>query len=102
MAEEKKTVDPKPAGFYKAMEKTNVEIITNEMLAGLSGDSSDSDSFDVESDNEDAEGRPWRPSHFVFGKSSVKQRQIEGMKGKYFHDISIMRAGGDSTVPLPE
>ena len=38
----------------------------------------------------------------IFGKSSVKQGQIEGMKGKYFHDISIMRAGGESTVPLPE
>jgi hypothetical protein len=24
------------------------------------------------------------------------------MKGKYFHDISIMRARGESTVPLPE
>jgi hypothetical protein len=33
----------------------------------------------------------------VFGKSSVKQGQIEGMKGKYFHDISIVRAGGEST-----
>jgi hypothetical protein len=24
------------------------------------------------------------------------------MKGKYFHDISIVRAGGENTVPLPE
>jgi hypothetical protein len=24
------------------------------------------------------------------------------MKGKYFHDISIVRAGEESTVPLPE
>jgi hypothetical protein len=72
------------------------------MLAGLSGDSSDSDSFDVESDNEDAEDRPWRPSHVVSGKSSVKQGHIEAMKGKYFHDISIVRAKGESTVPLPE
>jgi hypothetical protein len=24
------------------------------------------------------------------------------MKGKYFHDVSIVRAGGDDTVPLPE
>jgi hypothetical protein len=23
------------------------------------------------------------------------------MKGKYFHDISLVRAGGESTVPLP-
>jgi hypothetical protein len=71
MTEDKKTVDPTPAGFYEAMKRTNVEKITNEMIAGLSGDSSDS--FDVESGNEDAEDRPWRPSHVVFGKSTVKQ-----------------------------
>jgi hypothetical protein len=58
MAEDKKTVDPTPAGFYEAMEMSNVEKITNEMLAGLSGDSSNSDSFDVESGNEDVEDRP--------------------------------------------
>jgi hypothetical protein len=102
MTEDKKTVDPTPAGFYEAMEMTNVEKITNEMLAGLSGDSSDIDSFDVESGNENAKDRSWRPSHVVFGKSSVKQRQIEGMKGKYFHDISIVWVGGESTVPLPK
>jgi hypothetical protein len=42
------------------MEKTNTEKITNEMLAGLSKDSDDSENFDVESGNEDAEDRPWR------------------------------------------
>jgi hypothetical protein len=73
MAEEKKSVDPALAGFYKAMESTNVEKITDEMLAELSGDSSDSESFDVESENEDADDRPWRPSHVVFEKSTVKQ-----------------------------
>jgi hypothetical protein len=51
MVEEKKTVDPTPAGFYEAMEKTNVEKITNEMLARLSRDSRNSDSFEVESGN---------------------------------------------------
>jgi hypothetical protein len=40
------------------MEKTNTEKITNEMLAGLPEDSSDSESFDLESGNEDAEDRP--------------------------------------------
>jgi hypothetical protein len=60
MAEDKKSVDPTLAGFYEAMDRTNVEKITDEMLAGLSGDSSDSESFDVESDNEDAKDRPWR------------------------------------------
>jgi hypothetical protein len=49
MADEKKTIDPALAGFYEAMEKTNMEKITNEMLAGISENSSDSESFDVES-----------------------------------------------------
>jgi hypothetical protein len=73
MAEEKKVVDPALARFYEAMEKTNIEKITNEMLAGLSEDSGDSESFDLESGNEGAEDRPWRPSHTIFGKSSIKQ-----------------------------
>jgi hypothetical protein len=63
MSEEKKIVDPALAGFNEAMEKTNTEKITNEILARLSEDSNDSDNFDVESGNEDAKDRPWRPSH---------------------------------------
>jgi len=82
------------------MENTNTEKITNEMLAGLSEDSNDSDSFDVESGNEDVEDRPWRPSHVVFGKSTVKQGQIEATKGKYFHDVSIVRVGGKALFPF--
>jgi hypothetical protein len=101
MAEEKIT-DPALVVFYEAMEKTNTEKMTNEMLAGLSKNSSDSESFDIESGNEEVEDWPWRPSHVVFGKSSVKQGHIEAMKGRYFRDISIVRAGGESTVPLPE
>jgi hypothetical protein len=102
MAEEKKSVDPALASFYEAMERTNVEKITDEMLAGLSGDSSDNESFDVESENEDAEDQPWRPSHVVFGKSTVNQGQIEAMKGKYFHGIFVVRVGGENIVPLLE
>jgi uncharacterized protein YdaU (DUF1376 family) len=41
MAKEKKSVDPVLASFYEAMEKTNVEKITDEMLARLSRDSSE-------------------------------------------------------------
>jgi hypothetical protein len=102
MAKDKKSVDPALAGFYETMERTNIEKITDEMLAGLSEDSNDIESFDVESENEDTEDRTWRPNHVVFGKSNVKQGQIEAMKGKYFHDISIVRAGGEKNVPLPE
>jgi hypothetical protein len=68
----------------------------------MSEDSSDSEDFDIESDNDDAEDRPWRPSHVVFGKSTIKKGQIEAMKEKYVHDISIVRARGESIVPLHE
>jgi hypothetical protein len=102
MGEEKKIIDPALDGFYEAMEKTNMEKITNEMLAGISENSNDSESFDVESGNEDAKDRPWRPSHVVFGKSTIKQGHIEAMRGRYFRDISIVRVGGENNVPLPE
>jgi hypothetical protein len=82
MADEKKIIDPTLAGFYEAMGKTNVEKIANEMLAGTSEDSSDSESFDVESGNEDAKDRPRRPSHVVFEKSTIKQGQIDAMRGR--------------------
>jgi hypothetical protein len=68
MSEEKKIVDLALARFYEAMEKTNTEKIMNEMLAGLSEDSDESENFDVKSGKEDAEDRPWRPSHTIFGK----------------------------------
>jgi hypothetical protein len=58
MDEEKKITDPALIEFYEAMEKTNTEKIANEMLAGLSKNSSDCESFDLESGNEDAENRP--------------------------------------------
>jgi hypothetical protein len=102
MVEEKKITDPTLAGFYEAMEKINTEKITNEMLAGLSENSSDSESFDIESEDENVEDGPWRPSHIVFWKSTIKQGQIESMKGKYFHDVSIVRIGGEDTIPLPK
>jgi hypothetical protein len=67
MAEDRKITYPTMSRFYEAMEKTNIEKITNEILAGLSEDSSDSDIFYVESGNEDVEDRPWRLSHVVLG-----------------------------------
>jgi hypothetical protein len=102
MADEKKADDPALFGFYKAMEETNAEKIARETLAGISESSSDNEDFDIESGNEGAEDRPWRPSHTIFGRSTIKQSQIDAMKGRYFRDISIVRAGGDSNAPLPE
>jgi hypothetical protein len=102
MAKEKKVVDPALAGFYEAMERTNAKKIAHETLPGISESSNDEGSFDVESEDEDAENRPWRPSHTVFKKSTIKQSHIDAMKGRYFRDISIVRAGGDNTAPAPE
>jgi hypothetical protein len=102
MADEKKTVDPVMSEFYKALKRTNAEKIAQETLAGISEGSSDSEDFDAESENEGAEDRPWRPSHVVFGKSTINQGQIDAMRGRYFRDISIVRAGGENNVPLPE
>jgi hypothetical protein len=40
------------------MAKTNTEKITKEILEGLSEDTGDSDSYDVESGDEDSKDRP--------------------------------------------
>jgi hypothetical protein len=100
--EEKKAVNPYIAGFVESMAKTNIEKITKEILEGLSEGTGDSDSYDVESGDEDSEDRPWRPSHSIFGKSTIKQSHLENMRGRYFQDMSIVRAGGDNNVPAPE
>jgi hypothetical protein len=90
-------------GFLQSMSKTNTEKITKEILEGLSEDTGDSDSYDVESGGEDSEDRPWRPSHTVFGKSSIKQSHLDTMKGRYFRDMSIVRADiGEKIVPTLE
>jgi hypothetical protein len=100
--EEKKTADPYIAGFVESMTKTIIEKITKEILEGLSEDTGDSYSYDVESGDEDSEHQPWRPSHSIFGKSTIKQSHLENMRGRYFRDLSIVRAGGDNNVPAPE
>jgi hypothetical protein len=89
-------------GFLELMAKTNTEKITREILEGLSEDTGDSDNFDMESGGEDSEDRPWRPSHTVFGKSTIKQSHLDNMRGRYFRDMSIVRADdGERIVPTP-
>jgi hypothetical protein len=100
--EEKKVMDPFIARFYESIAKTNTEKITKEIMADLSEDSDDSDDFDMESGDEDSKDRPSRPSHTIFGKSTIKQSQVDAMRGRYFRDMSIVKLGGDSTTPAPE
>jgi hypothetical protein len=95
-------MNPNIAGFIESMAKTNTEKITKEILEGLSEDTGDSDSYDAESGGEDSEDWSWRPSHTIFGKSIIKQSHLDNMRGRYFRDMSIVRAGGDNNVPAPE
>jgi hypothetical protein len=81
--EEKKNMDPYIAGFIESMAKTNTEKIVKQRLEGLSKDTGDSDSYDAESGGEDSEDRPWRPSHTIFGKSTIKRSHLDNMRGKY-------------------
>jgi hypothetical protein len=95
--------EEKNLGFLESIARTNTEKITKEILEGLSEDTGESDSYDAESGGEDSEDRPWRPSHAVFGKSSIKQSHLDNMRGRYFRDMSTVRADdGERTVPTPE
>jgi hypothetical protein len=111
MSQDKKVVaemklslsEEKNLGFLESIAKTNTEKITREILEGLSEDTGESDSYDVESCGEGSEDRPWRPSHTIFGKSSIKQSHLDNMRGRYFRDMSIVRADdGERTMPTPE
>jgi hypothetical protein len=100
--EEKKNMDPYIAGFIESMAKTNTEKIVKETLEGLSEDTGDSDSYDAESGGKVSEDWPWRPSHTIFGKSTIRQSHLDNMRGRYFRDMSTVRAGRDNKVPAPE
>jgi hypothetical protein len=100
--EEKKTMDSYIAGFVESMARTNTEKITKEILEGLSEDTDDNDSYVVESGDKDSEDRPWRPSHSIFGKSTIKHSHLKNMRGRYFRDMPIVSASGDNNVPAPE
>jgi hypothetical protein len=102
LSEEEKLLEEKTARFIESIAKTNAEKVTKEILEGLSEDIDDSDSYDVESGGENSEDRPWRPSHAVFGKSTIKQSHLDNMRGRYFRDMSIVRADMDRAVPTPE
>jgi hypothetical protein len=102
LSEEEKLLEEKTAGFVESIAKTNTEKITKEILEGLSEDTDDSDNYDVERGGKDFEDRPWRPSHVVFGKSIIKQSYLDNMRGRYFRDMSIVRADVDRVVPAPK
>jgi hypothetical protein len=103
LSEEEKLLEEKTARFIESIAKTHTEKITKEILEGLSEDTDDSDSYDAESGGEDSEDRPWRPSHAVFGKSTIRQSHLDNMRGRYFRDMSIVRAdNGDRNVPVHE
>jgi hypothetical protein len=84
LSEKEKLLEEKTAGFVESIAKTNTEKITKKILEGLSEDTDDNDGYDAESGGKDCEDRPWRPSHAVFGKSTIKQSHLDIMRGRYF------------------
>jgi hypothetical protein len=84
LSEEEKLLEKKTARFIESIAKTNIEKISKEILEGLSEDTDDSDSYDAKSGGEDSEDRPWRPSHAVFRKSTIRQSHLDNMRGRYF------------------
>jgi hypothetical protein len=96
----KKAADPFIAEFIESMAKTNIEKVTKEIMEGLSEDSNDSDSYDVESGDEDSEDRLWCPSHTIFGKSTIKQSHIAAMRGRYFRTCLLSELE-ETVLPLP-
>jgi hypothetical protein len=102
LTEEEKVLEKETAEFVESIAKTNTEKITKEILEGLSEDTDDSDSYDVESGGKDSKDQPWRPRHAVFGKSTIKQSHLDNMRGRYFRDMSIVRADVERVVPAPE
>jgi hypothetical protein len=96
MTEEGKNDELALVAYYDAAKRAK---ITEEIMVGLSDDSDDNKDFDFD---EDAEDRPAKPSNVIFGKLTMKRGHIEMMKDNYFHDISIIRLGGEDTIPRPK
>jgi hypothetical protein len=84
LTEEEKLLEEKTVGFIESIAKTDTEKITKKILEGLFEDTDDSDSYDAESGGEDSEDRPWRPSHTVLGKLTIRQSHLDNMRGRYF------------------
>ncbi|OSY80512.1 hypothetical protein BLW95_06800 [Lacticaseibacillus paracasei] len=92
--------EEKNLGFFIAMLKINTEKIIKEILEGLSEDTGDSDSYDVDSGGEDSEDRFWRLSYSVFGKLIIKENYFVNMRGRYFRDLFIVRADEGEKICL--
>jgi hypothetical protein len=88
--------------YYNATERANFEKITEDIMAGLSDHSDESEDFDFEDDISGVEDQPSKLSHVVFSKSTMKKGHIEVMKNNYFLNISIVSLGGEDTIPCPK
>lgn len=94
MVGEGKSDDLALEAYYNVAEKARIEIITKEIMAGLSNDSDDSKEFDFEEDNGDAEDQPSKPSHVISSKSTMKGHIVVLKNTNYISGTSIVRLGG--------
>jgi hypothetical protein len=100
MAEDKKTVDPTLTGFYEAMERTNVKKSLMKCWLGYLGIPVTASMWRVIMKMPKI--GPGGQVMLFLGNQLFKQGHSEPMKGKYFHDISIVRAEGENIIPLPK
>jgi hypothetical protein len=99
--EEKKAADPYIARFIESMAKSNTEKITKEIVEGLFEDIGDSDSM-----MHKAEAKIPRSTLEAkscnFRKIDHQAKSPRKHEGRYFRDMSIVRAAGDNNVPAHE
>jgi hypothetical protein len=104
MAGEKITSD---VALVKALDNTEkvapgestllIEIPGGSMVGVIDGCDINSEDLDIEEDNEEI--RPTKPSHIVFGKSTIGTGHIEVLKNRRcISDIDLVRFGGEETT----
>lgn len=78
-----------------------IEIAGGSMVGVIDGCDIDSEDLDIEEDNEEI----WstKPSHVVFGKSTIGTSHIEVLKNRRcVNDIDLVCFGGEETTPEPK
>jgi hypothetical protein len=82
MAKEKRSEELALAACHDAMEMSNVEKVTKDIMVVLSEDSDDSEVFDFEEDGSDVEDRPTKSSHIVLGGIDHEEGAYRGDEGQ--------------------
>jgi hypothetical protein len=76
------------------------KVVGGSLASATDGSDDDSEDLDTEGDSEDI--RPMKPSHVIFGKSTIGADHIEVLKNMhYINDINLVHLGGEDTISEP-